>query len=379
MGSWLILPSSKSAGCDKAFARSEPTSATAAVVAKLACFYHWPSADNQEQPTLSRQAVVGPDFDPEATHASYFFRQAQHETGEAAHILKAEAQVAPRMPGHLPARGTTAALPNHSTGLTVEADEHIAADTAASQPRDRSGDSRASSAIDPSLRLDTQRCRRPSNASARGCHAPLGSSHENLYAEDNVTHHSTRKRNRKALWPTAASGKGTANLGTIKAKVQKRTNYKQLIGKEVDIPAAIFDIQVPELRYTARVMRKDTGHPGAVVIRFKEDGSTFWLPANEVWRYVEEGEARSMAGNSASGVDACAEFAAEVLCSMSGTSLRPDGNSTSAATFGANGHHSDSSAHFGTKVGSPLRHTAVHQATSRVSPTTSHPNTPEAS
>lgn len=143
--------------------------------------------------------------------------------------------------------------------------------------------------------------------------------------------------------------------------MHKRAIYKQLIGKEVDIPAAIFDIQVPELWYTARVVRKDTAHPGAVVIRFKEDGSTFWLPAKEVWRYVEEGEARPKAGQPALGIDACAEFAAEVLCSMSGNSPRRDGNS-SAGTFG------ESSGHVGTNVVGAVRTAANQHATSAMSP-----------
>lgn len=41
-------------------------------------------------------------------------------------------------------------------------------------------------------------------------------------------------------------------------------------------------VQVPDLFYRAIVKRKDAAHPGAVVIRFPEDGSTFWLPADEV-------------------------------------------------------------------------------------------------
>ncbi len=40
--------------------------------------------------------------------------------------------------------------------------------------------------------------------------------------------------------------------------------------------------QVPDLFYRAVVKKKDTAHPRAVVIRFPEDGSTFWLPVDEV-------------------------------------------------------------------------------------------------
>ena len=40
--------------------------------------------------------------------------------------------------------------------------------------------------------------------------------------------------------------------------------------------------QVPGLCFTAKVLRRDPSHTGAVVIRFPEDGSSFWLPATEV-------------------------------------------------------------------------------------------------
>lgn len=48
---------------------------------------------------------------------------------------------------------------------------------------------------------------------------------------------------------------------------------------------------MPDLFYRAVVKRKDPGHPKAVVIRFPEDGSTFWLPVDEVgistlWRFL---------------------------------------------------------------------------------------------
>ena len=57
--------------------------------------------------------------------------------------------------------------------------------------------------------------------------------------------------------------------------------------------------QVPDLFYRAVVKRRDPAHPGAVVIRFPEDGSTFWLPADEVppWLHPCRAAANCDAGN----------------------------------------------------------------------------------
>jgi len=111
--------------------------------------------------------------------------------------------------------------------------------------------------------------------------------------------------------------------------------YVDLIGKDVDIPASIFDIQVPDLFYHAKVVRRDPSHAAAVVIRFPEDGSTFWLPAAEVWRYVREGEARRSGGKEGLVGEAAEEFAAEVLVSLSTASRTAASTATASASDGA--------------------------------------------
>lgn len=276
---------------------------------------------------------------------------------------------------NLVTQGNQAAISDHSTGLTIETDEHNAAsatDTAASPAKVEQGRKFAEGGDLGGLGLiglhntsqpKTQSFQRSSLASAGTTHAAFGTTCEQLSnAGGQCADISARTHPAKRGTPIKAAG----HLGSRKQIVKKRINYKDLIGRDIEIPAGVFDVQVPGLWFTARVTRKDTGHPGSVVIRFKEDGSSFWLPADEVWRYVREAEARALKSQSA-GFDACAESAAEVLCCMSGSSARPDGNSTSAATLEANNHLSGSSGNIGASAVGNIKKSANQQATSALS------------
>lgn len=279
---------------------------------------------------------------------------------------------------NLATQGNQAALSDHSTGLTVETDAHNAAsatDTAASPAEVEQGRKFADGGdlgglgqigLHNTSQPKTQSFQRSSLASAGTTHAAFGTTREQLSnASGQCADISTRTHPPEPVrreTPLKAAG----HLGSRKQIAKKRINYKDLIGRDIEIPADVFDVQVPGLLFTARVTRKDTGHPGSVVIRFKEDGSSFWLPADEVWRYVREAEARSLKSQP-TGFDACAESAAEVLCCMSGSSARPDGNSTSAATPEADNNLSGSSGNLGASAASNIKKSANQQATSALS------------
>lgn len=65
--------------------------------------------------------------------------------------------------------------------------------------------------------------------------------------------------------------------------------YKSIIGKEVLVPASEFGIDVPELYYKARVMKKDPSHSRAVVVKFPDDGNLCWLPVDRVSSWLKVG------------------------------------------------------------------------------------------
>jgi hypothetical protein len=63
-------------------------------------------------------------------------------------------------------------------------------------------------------------------------------------------------------------------------------------GSDPQFAGTLLLLQIPDLFYRAVVKRKDPAHSGAVVIRFPEDGSTFWLPADEVISWCQPVELR---------------------------------------------------------------------------------------
>jgi hypothetical protein len=63
--------------------------------------------------------------------------------------------------------------------------------------------------------------------------------------------------------------------------------YKSIVGKTVLVPASEFGIDVPELFYKARIIKKDPSHPRAVVVRFPDDGNLCWLPVDQVTEWLQ--------------------------------------------------------------------------------------------
>lgn len=48
-------------------------------------------------------------------------------------------------------------------------------------------------------------------------------------------------------------------------KGRQRVNYAGVLGKTVDIPAPVFDVDVPDLFYRGTVLKKDRAHPGRLL------------------------------------------------------------------------------------------------------------------
>ena len=47
----------------------------------------------------------------------------------------------------------------------------------------------------------------------------------------------------------------------IKAK-GKRSKYDAVVGCTIDVPAPIFGVDIPDLYYRGRILKKDPAHPG---------------------------------------------------------------------------------------------------------------------
>ncbi|GMH45386.1 hypothetical protein BSKO_13343 [Bryopsis sp. KO-2023] len=93
---------------------------------------------------------------------------------------------------------------------------------------------------------------------------------------------------------------------------------KDLIGKVVDIPAIHFGVDVPEMYYRATILRRDSARRTAVVVRFQEDGSQYWLPIKDVRAWLDSTSPRR-SGCTGKAAD---EFAASVLLDIRQKSLQ---------------------------------------------------------
>ncbi len=137
-----------------------------------------------------------------------------------------------------------------------------------------------------------------------------------------------------------------------RGKRRKRAPLADLLGRDVVLDGSLFS--TPGTTYTARIMKKvrmaassfalqigyilsccvsilrnclhayhhdmqDPTHRGAVIIRFEEDNSRIWLPAEEVRRFIVEDECGEQVDDARADT-----LAAQVLVSLSGRSSADD-------------------------------------------------------
>ncbi|CAL5226922.1 g9799 [Coccomyxa viridis] len=94
--------------------------------------------------------------------------------------------------------------------------------------------------------------------------------------------------------------------------------YKALIGRVVLVPGSEFGVDVPELYYKARVVRKDPSHARAVVMRFAEDGDLMWQPVDKVWAWIETMQAKGLSEDTPHTIgDAANAYAVATLAGIS--------------------------------------------------------------
>lgn len=109
----------------------------------------------------------------------------------------------------------------------------------------------------------------------------------------------------------------------------------RLTGQVVEIPAQEFGVDIPQLLYRGKVVGKDPHRKGAVVVRFEEDGSKYWLPAADVQRWIDEMQAAGRTpADTTIGVGAD-EFAASVLTELLTEKRRSSSCQTASCSDGA--------------------------------------------
>ncbi|CAL8464007.1 g3542 [Coccomyxa elongata] len=114
-----------------------------------------------------------------------------------------------------------------------------------------------------------------------------------------------------------SNSKGTAAALRTKGTGKAPSVYKSVIGKTVLIPASVFGVDVPELWYKARVVKKDPSHTRAVVLRTSEDGNLFWLPVEQVMKWLREMEESGLTSTGCTIGNAASVYAAQVLTDFS--------------------------------------------------------------
>lgn len=148
--------------------------------------------------------------------------------------------------------------------------------------------------------------------------------------------------NGRGPWQPAKRQKVEAQRRTHRAPSKRDANpFADLVGKTVDIPAEVFNVDIPDLLYRGRVMGRDAHRKGAVVVKFEEDGTRYWLPADDVRGWLQEMEASGRTERDATIGTGADEFAASVLteflqekhrssCSNSATSCSSHGKGSIA-------------------------------------------------
>lgn len=138
------------------------------------------------------------------------------------------------------------------------------------------------------------------------------------------------------------SSTGTAAAGR---KVKAKNKYSEVIGRTIDIPAPIFGVDVPDLYYRGTVLKKDTAHPGSVVVRFIEDGSRYWFPVTEVERFLKDMQSKGRDAASDTIGQGSHAFAAQVLAATLAAKKKASGMTSSSATAGSQGVEVSSGVH----------------------------------
>ncbi|GAB4820869.1 hypothetical protein N2152v2_007915 [Parachlorella kessleri] len=156
-------------------------------------------------------------------------------------------------------------------------------------------------------------------------------------SEEPVPHmesHSRRGKRRRQSFEVAESPAAAASAPAKRGRGGKRGGRRSsigggdLIGRIVEVPSAVFSVDIPSLYYRGVVTKRESGRKqDAYELKFLDDNSKYWFPTVDIRSWLADMEARGAEGKqSGSGIavgKATDEFAAEVLTGIaSGSSLR---------------------------------------------------------